>query len=325
LQSTVSTRVGDFEPIAIESADRLGFAVKCGPRRLKERAQPRCRITRRRVQPGLTCRHLRVSPRPGTLSLRMSSELAPYLTHPDLPSSIARSRNAAPNLVRSAHRRGRPVSAVVSPFTVRLLNAPDRPWPRAACSSSTTLVEMLDRHGWGPEAVIVGPPSAASMKTSKPRAAFRSTPRTLPEGSPPPAALEHHGHARASHTLWISQPHRVKYLRQPAPSQHNAQRLSMREALGCCLATWPVGCAPRCIQLAVARRCALRAVDPQTGPAAFNTQPRCGSPFRLHSSFRVRRLRAPPRRIARLRCMLEARARTGAAAPTADLARLPPI
>src|SRR4051794_4245036 len=87
---------------------------------------------------------------------RMSSDLAPYATHPDLPQFHGQIRECADDLRdlgRIARERGLRLSFHPSQFLV--LNSPD---PKLIAKSVADLVaqaEMLDLMELGPEAVVV--------------------------------------------------------------------------------------------------------------------------------------------------------------------------
>ena len=87
---------------------------------------------------------------------RMSSDLAPYLTHPDLPqfhNQIAESRSELAELGRRANQIGLRLSFHPSQFIV--MNAPDKTLRRQSVRDLAAQAEILDLMYLGPEAVLV--------------------------------------------------------------------------------------------------------------------------------------------------------------------------
>jgi len=139
-------------------ARRLGFAVKVlGRQGLKSNDS-------RRWQSGP---HLRVSieylhnifdylEESGIRMYRMSSSLAPYVTHPDLPQfhgQIAESRSDLDALGRRAKQMDLRLSFHPSQYIV--MNAPDQTLRRSSVADLASQAEILDLMGLGTEAVIV--------------------------------------------------------------------------------------------------------------------------------------------------------------------------
>jgi UV DNA damage endonuclease len=137
---------------------RLGFAVKVlGQGGLKSNDS-------RRWQSGP---HLRVSieylhavfdylERSGIRMYRMSSELAPYATHPDFPqfhNQIAESRSELRELGKRAKQMDLRLSFHPSQFIV--MNAPNERLRRQSVWDLASQAEILDQMNLDPEAVIV--------------------------------------------------------------------------------------------------------------------------------------------------------------------------
>lgn len=137
---------------------RLGFPVKVlGERGFKSNDS-------RRWQSGP---HLRVSieylhaifdylDRHSIRMYRMSSDVAPYVTHPDLPQFHGQIREAAPELA-ALGRRARDLDLRLSfhPSQFIVLNAPDETVRRKSMWDLETQAEILDLMGLGDEAVLV--------------------------------------------------------------------------------------------------------------------------------------------------------------------------
>jgi UV DNA damage endonuclease len=137
---------------------RLGFPVKVlGQQGLKSNDS-------RRWQSGP---HLRVSieylhaiftylEKSGIRMYRMSSDVAPYATHPDLPhfhGQIAESRPELAELGRRANQIGLRLSFHPSQFIV--MNAPDKELRRKSMWDLASQAEILDLMNLGSEAVLV--------------------------------------------------------------------------------------------------------------------------------------------------------------------------
>lgn len=87
---------------------------------------------------------------------RMSSDVAPYVTHPDLPQfrrQIAESRSELAELGSRANSMGLRLSFHPSQFIV--MNAPDKALLRQSVRDLAAQTEILDLMNLGPEAVIV--------------------------------------------------------------------------------------------------------------------------------------------------------------------------
>ncbi len=87
---------------------------------------------------------------------RMSSDIAPYVTHPDLPQFHRQVRECAPEL-RALGRRARRVGLRLSfhPSQFIVLNSPDPVLVRKSIADLAAQAEMLDAMELGPEAVLV--------------------------------------------------------------------------------------------------------------------------------------------------------------------------
>ena len=87
---------------------------------------------------------------------RMSSDIAPYATHPDMPQfhrMVEQSDAQLRELGAKARRLGLRLSFHPSQFV--LLNSPDRELTKKSIWDFASQAEILDRMGLGPEAVVV--------------------------------------------------------------------------------------------------------------------------------------------------------------------------
>lgn len=87
---------------------------------------------------------------------RMSSDVAPYVTHPDLPQfhgQILESRSELAELGRRANQIGLRLSFHPSQFIV--MNAPDKTLRRQSVRDLASQADILDLMNLGPEAVLI--------------------------------------------------------------------------------------------------------------------------------------------------------------------------
>ncbi len=179
---------------------------------------------------------------------RMSSDLCPYGTHPDLPqfhNQVAECAGELADLGRIARERGVRLSFHPSQFVI--LNSPD---PRLTAKSVADLVaqaEMLDVMGMGPEAVMVI--HVGGTYGDRPASCRRwsSTYPTLPEPVRRRLVLENDDiRFGAADVLGIHEETGVPLI---FDHQHfwclNPEGLDLRETLAKFLATWPTGVRPK--------------------------------------------------------------------------------
>ena len=179
---------------------------------------------------------------------RMSSELAPYVTHPDMPqfhrqvAECQRELAAVGQLARSCEIR---LSFHAGQHVV--LNSPD---PTVAAHSAADVLsqaEILDAMDLGPEAVIVTHLGGLYDDAVGARARFISCFLTLPEPVRRRLAIENDdSRYGVVDTVWV---HQETGLRVVFDALHH--RLHCPDgsdplvALAQCLATWPVGVRPK--------------------------------------------------------------------------------
>jgi UV DNA damage endonuclease len=179
---------------------------------------------------------------------RLSSDLAPYVTHPDLPQfhgMIAESDAELAALGRKARDLDIRLSFHPSQFVV--INSPDPALVEKSVRDLSAQAEMLDRMGLGKEAVVVlhvggtyGDPEAARRRW------IETWPR-LPAHVRARLVLENDDlRFSAADVLFI---HEHTGVRLVFDHQHfwclNPERLEMRPTLERMLATWPEGVRPK--------------------------------------------------------------------------------
>jgi UV DNA damage endonuclease len=179
---------------------------------------------------------------------RMSSDLAPYATHPDMPQfhgMVAESDSELRAIGAKAKRLGIRLSFHPSQFV--LLNSPDPELTRKSIWDLASQAEMLDRMELGPEAVLVTHVGGVYGDLETSRARWAETWPTLPEHVRRRLVLEHDDiRFSAADVLWI-------HARTGVPLvfdyQHfwclNPERLDMVETIKGILATWPDGVRPK--------------------------------------------------------------------------------
>ena len=179
---------------------------------------------------------------------RMSSDLAPYSTHPDMPQfhdMVRESRGELQAIGRKARELDLRLSFHPSQFVV--LNSPDPELVRKSVWDLESQAEMLDEMGLGPEAVLVIHVGGAYGDRRTSAARWVETWGTLPEHVRRRLVLEHDDlRFSAADVLWIHQQTGVRLI---FDHQHfwcfNPERLDMREALRRILATWPADVRPK--------------------------------------------------------------------------------
>jgi UV DNA damage endonuclease len=179
---------------------------------------------------------------------RMSSDLAPYATHPDMPQFHSMVQDSAADLVaigRRAKAQGLRLSFHPSQFIV--LNSPDPELVRKSTWDLTSQAEMLDLMELGPEAVLVVHVGGVYDDKEKARARWVETWPTLPEPVRRRLVLEHDDlRFSAADVLWI---HEHTGVRLIFDHQHfwclNPGAADMRQTLEAVLRTWPEGVRPK--------------------------------------------------------------------------------
>ncbi|HEY8616508.1 UV DNA damage repair endonuclease UvsE [Phenylobacterium sp.] len=179
---------------------------------------------------------------------RLSSDLAPYATHPDMPQfhgMVAESDAELRALGAKAKQLGMRLSFHPSQFV--LLNSPDESLTKKSIWDLASQAEMLDRMELGPEAVMVTHVGGVYGDLVESRARWARRWETLPDHVRSRLVLEHDDvRFSAADVLWI---HERTGVRCVFDYQHfwclNPERLEMIDVLRRILATWPVGERPK--------------------------------------------------------------------------------
>jgi UV DNA damage endonuclease len=179
---------------------------------------------------------------------RLSSDLAPYATHPDMPQfhgMVAESDAELAAFGRKAREYDIRLSFHPSQFV--LLNSPDPVLTGKSIWDLASQAEMLDRMGAGEEAVLVTHVGGVYGDHEASRARWIAGWEQCPEHVRRRLVLENDDiRFSAADALWI---HERTGVRLIFDYQHfwclNPERLEMRETLERFLATWPKGVRPK--------------------------------------------------------------------------------
>jgi UV DNA damage endonuclease len=179
---------------------------------------------------------------------RMSSDLAPYATHPDLPQfhrMVAESDAELAAFGAKARRLDMRLSFHPSQYV--LINSPDPALVAKSVRDLASQAEMLDRMGLGPEAVVVTHVGGTYGDREESAGRWARTWERLPEVVRRRLVLEHDDlRFSAADTLRIHSRTGVPLV---FDHQHflclNPDGLDLRDTLARMLATWPAGVRPK--------------------------------------------------------------------------------
>lgn len=179
---------------------------------------------------------------------RMSSDLAPYATHPDMPQFHGMVRESAAELAAvGAKARRLGIRLSFHPSQYVLLNSPDPALTEKSIWDLLSQAEMLDRMELGPEAVLVTHVGGVYGDRQAANRRWAETWTSLPEPVRRRLVLEHDDtRFSAADTLWI---HEQTGVRLVFDHQHfwclNPEDLDLRDTLARMLDTWPAGVRPK--------------------------------------------------------------------------------
>ena len=179
---------------------------------------------------------------------RLSSDLAPYATHPGMPKFHGMVAESDAELrAFGAKARALDIRLSFHPSQYVLLNSPDPDLTRKSIWDLASQAEMLDRMELGPEAVLVTHVGGTYGDVPASRARWAETWTTLPEHVRRRLVLEHDDiRFSAADVLWI---HERTGVRLVFDYQHfwclNPERLDMVETVRRILRTWPDDVRPK--------------------------------------------------------------------------------
>jgi UV DNA damage endonuclease len=179
---------------------------------------------------------------------RISSELAPYATHPDMPQFHRQVDECADELAQlGAAARSADLRLSFHPAQHVVLNAPD---PELVARSAADLIvqsAILDRMGLGQDAVVVTHLGGIYGDKDAARERFVRHTEALPEAARRRLVLENDDvRFGVADTLWV---HERTGIRLVFDNLHhrlnNPDGRAPRDALAACLATWPADVRPK--------------------------------------------------------------------------------
>lgn len=179
---------------------------------------------------------------------RLSSDLAPYATHPDLPQFHGQVAESDAELAAfGAKAKSLGVRLSFHPSQYVLLNSPNAELTAKSIWDLSSQAEMLDRMGLDDEAVMVTHVGGVYDDHNASRARWIEGWEKCPEHVKRRLVLENDDiRFSAADALWI---HERTGVRLIFDYQHfwclNPERLEMRATLERFLASWPVGVRPK--------------------------------------------------------------------------------
>jgi UV DNA damage endonuclease len=179
---------------------------------------------------------------------RLSSDLAPYATHPDMPQFHGMVAESASELAAfGAKARSLGVRLSFHPSQYVLINSPDASLTERSIRDLASQADMLDAMGCGPEAVVVTHVGGVYGDHAASRARWVDSWNRLPEPVRRRLVLEHDDlRFSAADILWI---HERTGVRLIFDYQHfwclNPERLELQATLRAILSTWPSGERPK--------------------------------------------------------------------------------
>lgn len=179
---------------------------------------------------------------------RMSSQLAPYLSHPGLPEFHAQISHCAEELAfvgRLATAYDIRLSFHATPYVS--LSTPDQVAAEKSMRDLAGWTEMLDRMGTGPESIVVLHLGGAYEDVQASKARFAARCLSLPNAVRRRLALENDDSMYSvADVLDVAEqaglPVVFDYLHY---LNHNPKGMSLAEALTSVWATWPAGVRPK--------------------------------------------------------------------------------
>jgi len=186
--------------------------------------------------------------RQGIHMYRLASDLAPYVTHPDMPQFHGQVEECAVELATTgnlAAELGLRLSFHAPLSTV--LNAPEEAIAQKAAADLSSKARILDAMGLGPEAVVVTHVGGVYGDRSSARERFAARYLDLPATTQRRIALEHDDQQfSVADVAWIHQRTGVRLICDRLHFLcYDPEGLDEMEALETCLRTWPAGVTPK--------------------------------------------------------------------------------
>ena len=184
----------------------------------------------------------------GISMYRMSSDLAPYATHPDMPQFHAMVAESDAELAAvGAKARALGIRLSFHPSQFVLINAPDETILAKSFADLASQADMLDRMGLGDESVLVTHVGGTYDDREGARARWATNFERLPEPARRRLVLENDDlRFDVADTLWL---HERTGVRLIFDHQHhwclNRSGMGVVEAFGRVLDSWPAGQRPK--------------------------------------------------------------------------------
>ena len=179
---------------------------------------------------------------------RMSSDFAPYLTHPEMPQFHGQLEEAKDELADlGALAREYDIRLSLHPSQYILLNALDEEVARKSIADLNAQAKILDALGCGPEAVVITHVGGVYNDRAESLARFIRRYKELPEETRRRLVVENDD---VSYSVAdVLRIHRETGCPVVFDNLHhfccNPERMSMRDALSAALSTWPEGVTPK--------------------------------------------------------------------------------
>jgi UV DNA damage endonuclease len=179
---------------------------------------------------------------------RVSSDIAPYMTHPQMPQFHDQIEECVEELAlvgQLAREAG--IRLSFHPAQHVVLNSPDSSLAKRSVADVTAQATILDAMGLGPEAVVITHLGGVYGNREVSRQRFVQAYDTLPETTRRRLVLENDdSRFGIDDTVWVHQRSGVRLVFDNLHHRlNNPTGLSPREALATCLATWPPGVRPK--------------------------------------------------------------------------------
>ena len=184
----------------------------------------------------------------GIRMYRMSSDFAPYLTHPEMPQFHNQLEEAEEELAALGELAKKyDIRLSLHPSQYILLNALDEEVARKSVNDLNAQAKLLDKLGCGPEAVVVTHVGGVYGDRDESKARFVRRYGDLPDATRRRLVLENDDVSfSVTDVLEISAATGISVV---FDNLHhfcfNPERLPMKDALTRALATWPAGVAPK--------------------------------------------------------------------------------
>jgi len=179
---------------------------------------------------------------------RMSSDLAPYATHPDMPQFHKQVAECAAELAAMGElARSRDIRLSFHPGQHVVLNSPEPVLVAHSAADLTVLASILDAMGCRPEAVVVMHVGGIYEDRQRACERFVAAYRALPAAVRRRLSLENDDtRFVVVDTLWVHGETGVPLIFDNLHHRlNNPDGRSPQAALAACLATWPAGITPK--------------------------------------------------------------------------------